>query len=367
MIHFFIFAIMPREIASSRQRTNQRLQQVVGKDEKKIAVAPHAPARFFDATSPLSYTFALCSKIIKMGALFVDVRESLFWMFVAPLLLLGVERFYAEKGRPWITPNLLTDGCVGLFRFAATTFLLSEFIFGAQGFVHARFAFLQTGLLDGTPAWEQLLVYFVVMDFFYYAFHRLMHSTKPLWVFHAVHHSQRRPNPMMQNRAHLFEELLYITSRAIPPTILGGDAPAIYGFLIFDQLWSYFVHSDIKANLGPLKYFLVTPQYHRIHHSLERRHFDKNFAGRLIIWDVMFGTFHPRFDEYPQIGIDGYPVVEESNSLIKVAGYAIGHFLYPFRALWSHFAQGTPGHSPAQELGSETTVHPQSLASVEVE
>jgi sterol desaturase/sphingolipid hydroxylase (fatty acid hydroxylase superfamily) len=296
----------------------------------------------------------------------MGVRESLFWMFISPLLLLGVERFYAEKGRPWITPNLVTDACMGLLRFAAVTLLLGEFILGSQAFVRAHFAFLETGLLDDKPAWVQFLVFFVVMDFGYYAFHRLMHSTKTLWVFHAVHHSQRRANPMLQNRAHLLEELLYIMSRAIPPTILGGSMPAIYWFVIIEQFWSYFVHSDIKMNLGPLKYIITTPQYHRIHHSLERRHFDKNFSGRLILWDYLFGTIHPRFDEYPEIGIEGYPVVEESTSLVKVAGYSIGHFLYPFRALWTYFVVGAEAHSAPNDPDSET-IRQQPLAAVTVD
>jgi sterol desaturase/sphingolipid hydroxylase (fatty acid hydroxylase superfamily) len=297
----------------------------------------------------------------------MSVPESLFWMFISPLLLLGVERFFAEKGRPWITPNLLTDGCVGLLRFAATTFLLSEFIFASRAMVHANFAFLETGVLDNVPGWLQLLIYFVAMDLSYYAFHRLMHSTKVFWVFHAVHHSQRRANPMMQNRAHLFEELLYIMSRAIPPTILGGDPPMIYWFVVADQFWSYFIHCDIKVNLGPLKYILVSPQYHRIHHSLERRHFDKNFAGRLIVWDLLFGTLHPRFDEYPEIGIEGYPVVEESTSLVKVAGYAVGHFLYPFRALWSYFGGADSAHSEQEHSDTAAMIRQEPLAAVKIQ
>ncbi len=292
----------------------------------------------------------------------MSVRESLFWMFVSPCLLLAVERFYAEKGQPWITPNFLTDACVGLFRFVATTFLLGEFIFGSQAFVRAHFAAFNTGLLDDEPIFIQFLVFFVAMDFGYYVFHRFMHSTKPLWVFHAVHHSQRRANPMLQNRAHLLEELIFIMSRAVPPTILGGSEPAVFWFLVVDRFWSYFVHSDIKVNLGPLKYILVTPQYHRIHHSLERRHFDKNFAGRLIVFDLLFGTLHPRFDEYPDIGIEGYPVVEESTSPVKVVGYAIGHFLYPFRALWSHFVAGAAVHSTPEDSGAAATTPHEPLA-----
>jgi sterol desaturase/sphingolipid hydroxylase (fatty acid hydroxylase superfamily) len=264
-------------------------------------------------------------------------------------LLLVVERFQAEKGRPWVTPHLLTDACVGLVRLAIIGGLLGGFALGVQALLRSKFHFLSPGLLDGQPAWLQFCAYFVIGDFVYYAFHRMMHSTKPLWVFHAVHHSQRQANPMMQNRSHPMEEVLYLLSRGLAPAILGGSPPVIIAFIVVDQFWGYFVHSDIKINLGPLKYVLVTPQYHRIHHSNNREHFDKNFGGRLIIWDYLFGTLNPRFDEYPEIGLDDYPVTESSTFLPNVLGYALAHFLYPFKALWNHFvlrASGSPGAGP---------------------
>ncbi|MCE9531901.1 MAG: sterol desaturase family protein [Planctomycetes bacterium] len=269
---------------------------------------------------------------------------SLTIAFACSLLLLVIERTQAEKGRPWITPNLLTDACVGLIRLVIVSGLLSGFVLSTQWLIHSEIPFLQTGLIDGQPAWLQFIAYFVAVDLTFYVFHRVMHSTKPLWVFHAVHHSARRFNPMTNHRSHPLEEVLYLMSRAIPPAILGGSPPVIIAFLVIDHFWSILVHCDLKVNLGPLKYVFVTPQYHRIHHSIELQHFDKNFAGRLIIWDYLFGTMHSNFHEYPEIGIDGYPVVEESASPMKAMGYAIGHFLYPFRALWAHFAKPAKGH-----------------------
>jgi sterol desaturase/sphingolipid hydroxylase (fatty acid hydroxylase superfamily) len=221
---------------------------------------------------------------------------------------------------------------------AILTTLLGGCYVGVQAFVHANLPFLEVGLIDGLPAWAQLIVLLLVIDFAFYVFHRIMHSTKPLWLFHAVHHAASRPNPMLQNRGHIVDQALFTTlSLPFLLAILGAPPPVFFTYVMIDQFWDYFQHSDIKVNLGPLKYVISTPQYHRIHHSLERRHFDKNFSGRLIVWDYLFGTLHPCFDEYPEIGIEGYPVVEESTSPIKVVGYALANFLYPFQALWRHF------------------------------
>jgi sterol desaturase/sphingolipid hydroxylase (fatty acid hydroxylase superfamily) len=257
--------------------------------------------------------------------------------YACALILLIAERFEAEPGRPWLTANLLADAAIGTVRLAIVSVLLGGFILAAQQAVQDHIAFLRFNILDGQPGWTQFITYFVVMDAAYYLFHRVMHSTKTLWVFHAVHHSQTRANPMMATRSHVLEEIVYVVSRVIPPVILGGSPPAIFAFLIVDQFWSFLVHSDLKWNLGPLKYVLVTPQFHRIHHSIEVRHFDKNFGGRLIVWDYLFGTMNPRFDEYPEIGIADYPVVETSRSPAHVAWVVWSNLAYPFVALWRHF------------------------------
>ena len=73
-------------------------------------------------------------------------------------------------------------------------------------------------------------------------------------------------------------------------------------------LVSMFYHSGVKLRLSSLDCVIVTPQVHRIHHSVDPRHYNKNFADFLPIFDIVFGTFHkPGPDEYPRTGLaDGY-------------------------------------------------------------
>ncbi|MFI4904937.1 MAG: sterol desaturase family protein, partial [Burkholderiales bacterium] len=68
--------------------------------------------------------------------------------------------------------------------------------------------------------------------------------------------------------------------------------------------WPYFIHANVRLPLGGLTRVVVGPQAHRIHHSLEDAHADRNFAAVFPLWDILFGTFcAPRAGEYPRTGL----------------------------------------------------------------
>jgi len=145
-----------------------------------------------------------------------------------------------------------------------------------------------------------------INDFFYYWFHRLQHSNKFLWRFHAEHHALEEVNAF--NSAHHFtEEFFRIPFMAIPLSLLfsfkQGYVPWIWSLVIG---WhAIFIHSSTRLNLGWLRYALIDNRFHRIHHSKEHKHFDKNFGGTSAIWDILFGTAHyPKRDEWPDVGLD---------------------------------------------------------------
>jgi sterol desaturase/sphingolipid hydroxylase (fatty acid hydroxylase superfamily) len=73
---------------------------------------------------------------------------------------------------------------------------------------------------------------------------------------------------------------------------------------VFLGVWGYVIHMNFRLYLGPLATVLGGPQGHRIHHSLEPQHVNKNFAAFFPVWDILFGTFHrPRRGEYPRTGV----------------------------------------------------------------
>lgn len=145
-----------------------------------------------------------------------------------------------------------------------------------------------------------------VGEFFYYWFHRLQHSNKFLWRFHAEHHSLEELSAF--NCYHHFtEEIFRIPFIGIPVTLLfsfnQGYVPWLWALLIGWQ--TVFQHSCTRLNLGWFRYIVPDNRFHRIHHSKESKHFDKNFGSASALWDIIFGTVHyPGKDEWPDVGLE---------------------------------------------------------------
>lgn len=177
------------------------------------------------------------------------------------------------------------------------------FVEGIERFYRDTLPFLDTGLLDGKPLWLQVLGAFLVTDFTFYACHYLRHRVRWLWHFHAVHHSQEAMNPMTTHRTHAAEVVINAVIRFVPLAFVGGSEASWTIYVLLNGFWGYFIHANIRTNLGPLRYVVVTPQFHRVHHSKLEEHWDRNFGERLILWDWLFGTMHPDLECYPPTGV----------------------------------------------------------------
>ncbi len=150
------------------------------------------------------------------------------------------------------------------------------------------------------------LFYFLVTDFFYYWFHRWQHKTSFLWEQHKLHHSEQSLNVTSTWRVHWLEEPLIIIFLALPMGLLFQFNGLQLGLLSFAHiLWLQFIHMNLKIELGWFSKIMTGPQYHRIHHSFQTKHLDKNFAAFFPIFDLLFGTYyHPRRHEFPATGLE---------------------------------------------------------------
>lgn len=153
-----------------------------------------------------------------------------------------------------------------------------------------------------------------ISDFFYYWFHRLQHSNSFLWRFHAVHHSLREMNSWNNNH-HFTEEIFRIPFVFIPLSLFfqgdPGYVPAIIIYIL--RIQGQFEHSSTKFNLGILRYIIPDNRYHRIHHSIEQKHWNKNFGFSTPLWDIIFGTvWFPQQNEWPNVGL---PKIDEPKTL----------------------------------------------------
>lgn len=153
------------------------------------------------------------------------------------------------------------------------------------------------------PGWLRFAIALLAGDFLYWCQHVCNHKIGPLWRLHAIHHSQPELNFFTDFRYHVLEYLVRQTFLVIPFLALQINPPGIAIAAIVLRWYPRIYHGNIRTNLGPLRYILVTPQSHRVHHSIEPAHADKNFGAIFSIWDFAFGTQFRSYSVYPQTGI----------------------------------------------------------------
>jgi len=153
------------------------------------------------------------------------------------------------------------------------------------------------------------LVFAIVWDVWQYWVHRWQHASPVLWQIHRLHHSDPDVNSSTQARNHPLNYLYLAACYAPMLMLFGVVAPHAVATVLMFRVWGFVNHANVKIGFGPLTSVLAGPQWHRIHHSVEERHLDKNFAAYFPFIDRMFGTYYrPAPDEYPATGlIDGEP------------------------------------------------------------
>ena len=139
-----------------------------------------------------------------------------------------------------------------------------------------------------------LLAAFVAGDFIYYWKHRFAHTVRWWWTAHVVHHSSTHYNlttALRQPWNNHWTGHVLLSS----PLVLLGFHPLVVGFgAALNLLYQYWIHTEAVDRMpGWFEAVFNTPSHHRVHHATEARYLDRNFAGVLIVWDKLFGTFQP--------------------------------------------------------------------------
>lgn len=149
-------------------------------------------------------------------------------------------------------------------------------------------------------------IYLFIFDFLYYWFHRAQHQFSAMWRMHMFHHSDVNVSMLTSVRHHWSEEAIRYFFMALPLSLIFGGAKNIPFWLqAFTGLAGLYVHWNMPWRLPALTNWIVTPWYHRIHHSIERKHYNKNFAVMFPIWDILFKTIHrPGKNEFPETGVE---------------------------------------------------------------
>lgn len=180
------------------------------------------------------------------------------------------------------------------------------------------------------PLWLIILEMLLFADLCAYCRHRIMH--KFIWPVHSVHHSSTEVYWLSAVRFHPLDVLAQSLSYLIPAYLLGFPLKAIAIYMPFVTLYNFLLHSPIDWSFGPLRYFVVTPAYHRWHHVLEEAGQQANFATIFSFYDILFGTFYfPRHKRPENFGVLGaeiprdyfgqifYPLVRAPGAKVELA------------------------------------------------
>jgi sterol desaturase/sphingolipid hydroxylase (fatty acid hydroxylase superfamily) len=132
---------------------------------------------------------------------------------------------------------------------------------------------------------------FILQDFLYYWFHKASHHIHWLWAAHVVHHSSTKMNFTTAFRQSLMYPLAGMWLFWLPMILIGFDPITVFTVVALNLAYQFFVHTQIVNKLGWFEKVFNTPSHHRVHHAINVGYLDKNFAGVLIIWDKLFGTF----------------------------------------------------------------------------
>lgn len=262
-------------------------------------------ASFLDPRKRMFIAYLLCAFVIALA----------YWVMVKRHAVSASIRALFSK-RVWLSRSAKADYRLTLINqlfmqlvspVLFTQLALATFLFH---WFYAHFPSRPQWLAD----WSTLSVgfvftatYFVLDDFARFYVHRLLHKWPCLWVFHKVHHSAQRLTPFTVFRTHPVEALIFslrsvitqgvaigalvffLGDRADLVTVLGANVFVFF----FNVIGANLRHSHVAIRYWrPLESVLISPAQHQIHHSIETRHWDKNFGVALSIWDRCFGSLH---------------------------------------------------------------------------
>ncbi len=147
-------------------------------------------------------------------------------------------------------------------------------------------------------AWWMFPLAFVLDDLAYYAFHRSAHRVRWFWAAHVNHHSSQHYNLSTALRQTWTGFFAMSFLFRLPLAFL-GFSPALLLFVGgVNLIYQFWIHTEVIGQMPRwFEAVMNTPSHHRVHHAVNARYLDRNYAGVFIIWDKMFGTFTPEVDE----------------------------------------------------------------------
>lgn len=228
-----------------------------------------------------------------------EIPPIITYAVPAFVILIIAEMVYvrlSKKGR-YETGDAATSLAMGLGNRVA------GILFGGLA-VAAYYGVYQFRLFDLGWTAPVMIACFFAEDLAYYWFHRVSHERRWFWADHVVHHSSQHYNLTTALRQPWTSWLALTFVFWLPLVYIGFPPLMVLMFSAISLVYQFWIHTEAIGRMGPLEWMMNTPSHHRVHHAINARYLDANYAGVLIIWDRLFGTFVPEDDrEKPRYGI----------------------------------------------------------------
>ena len=225
--------------------------------------------------------------VIRLGFFLGVLAAMALWESLAPRRSLGVSKAWRWTNNLGIV--FLNTALVRVL--VPTTAVALAVTAGAQRWGVLNFLEL--------PAWLEVVVAVVALDFAIWLQHVVFHAVPALWRLHRVHHADLDYDVTTGARFHPVEIVLSMLIKFAAILVLGPPAAAVLIFEVALNATSMFNHGNVRLPLAldrALRLAVVTPDMHRVHHSIEDHETNSNFGFNLSVWDRLFGTYKAQPD-----------------------------------------------------------------------
>jgi sterol desaturase/sphingolipid hydroxylase (fatty acid hydroxylase superfamily) len=212
--------------------------------------------------------------------------------------LLGSTLIFAliEKLFPLYRGQLLfrAEWQTDLVHFAVNHFIVGLALLTVNFAIHRLFGWMASdtvkGVVQALPFLPQLLLCILCADLVQYCTHRAYHEVPFLWRFHAVHHSAKTMDWLAGSRQHMLELIVTRVGVLGALYVLGFEKGVMDVYIVVVGFQAVFNHANVHLPWGPLKYLIVTPDFHHWHHSSDDVAIDRNYAAHFAFIDHILGT-----------------------------------------------------------------------------
>lgn len=182
------------------------------------------------------------------------------------------------------------------------------------------------------PSWVEFTLSVLILDLAIYGQHVLFHAVPVLWRLHLVHHADLDIDVTTGLRFHTLEILISAGVKLLMVMLIGPSAVAVVAFEVLLNATSMFNHSNVRMTAWQdrlLRRIVVTPDMHRVHHSVHRQETHSNFGFNIPWWDVLFGTYRSQpVDGHEKMTI-GIPHLRNENQVDRLPGMLMLPFTSP--------------------------------------